>query len=90
MLTFCQIQRANETARLITLDRRATPKRLARLCRVLSSIARGANDAATLNRAAALAGRLNSACRVVRPEIVIPTDPAELLELRRALMVAAL
>lgn len=78
------------TADLIANDYRATRKRLAQLCGVLLSLANGASDAATINRASALAGRLNSACRVVRPEIELPTACADLMELRRQLLLAAL
>lgn len=83
-------EQISNTANAIVNDYRATKKRISQLCRVLDSLAKGAYDAGTINRAGQLSGRLNSACQVVRPEIVIPTDPKELAELRRQLMLAAL
>lgn len=80
----------SELAAAIATDYRANRKRLAQLCTLLKRLAAGAHDAETKRRAEQLAGRRNHAGELVRPEIALPTDPEDLLELRRQLMLAAL
>lgn len=80
----------NATANAIVNDYRSTKTRLSRLCATLNKLSKNPNDAAIYNKASQLAGRLNSACELVRPEIELPRDAESLNELRRLLLVASL